>query len=160
MQNKLDTDKAEAMQMPEVVTGTYVLDPKDRLLLTKTYKWGDQWIIPGGHVELGEKIFECAKRETMEEVGLAVEPEGVLVIAEDIFPDAFHKRKHFIYFEVICRTSDTDVKPDGREIQQCGWFGLEEALILVKEPVLKRTISTYMEQKKRGKIEYINVNKW
>jgi nucleoside triphosphatase len=159
MQNKLDSKSGGKEQIPEVVTGAYILDPKDRLLLVKSYKWGDQWMIPGGHAELGEKVLECAKRESLEEVGLSVEPEGILVVAEDIFPESFHQKKHFIYFEVVCRASSTEVRPDGREIQQYGWFGLEEALLLAKEPVIKRTISTYLEQKKRGRIEYININK-
>jgi nucleoside triphosphatase len=150
---------AERGIVPEVVTGDYILDSKDRILLVKSYKWGDQWMIPGGHVELGETVFDAAKREALEEVGLEVVPEGVMVIAEDIFPDTFHQKRHFIYFEVVCRAANTEVKLDNKEIQDYRWFGLEEATIIVKEPVIKRTVETYLEHKKRGKVEYIDIEK-
>lgn len=150
---------AERGVAPEVVTGDYILDDRERLLLVKSAKWGDQWMIPGGHVELGETVFAAAKREAMEEVGLDVTPEGVMVIAEDIFPESFHQKRHFIYFEIICRTRSTDVKVDGLEIQQYRWFGLEEALVILKEPVIIRTVETYLVHKKRGRIEYIDIEK-
>ncbi len=145
---------------PELVTGLYILNREDKLLLTKSHKWGDQWMIPGGHVELGESAFDSAKREAMEEVGLEIEPLGVMVMAEDIFPDTFHEdERHFFYLEVMCRAKTEDVKIDNAEIHQSGWFGLEEALLLVKEPVLIRTIKTYIEQKRNGKINYIDIRK-
>ena len=145
---------------PELVVGLYILNAQDKLLLVKAPKWGEQWMIPGGHVELGESVFETSKREAMEEVGLEIEPLGVLVMAEDIFPTTFHEpERHFFYLETICRAKTESVKMDNAEIRQTGWFGLEEALLLVKEPVLMRTIKSYIEQKKNGKISYINIGK-
>lgn len=148
-------------RLPEVVTGVYIFDEQDRLLLTKSHNWGDQWMIPGGHVELGETVLDCARREASEEVGIDVLPEGVLIIAEDIYPEAFHEKdRHMVYFEVVCRAKDAKVKIDNNEIQEYGWFGPEEALAVVKEPVLKRTIDKYIRNKKDGKMEYIDIRKF
>ncbi|MDE1833110.1 MAG: NUDIX hydrolase, partial [Candidatus Micrarchaeota archaeon] len=56
------------------------------LLLIRGYKWGDQWLIPGGHIEHGESVFDAARREAKEEVGLSIVPLGVVTVFEDIFP--------------------------------------------------------------------------
>ncbi len=37
-----------------------------------------RWYLPAGRVEHGEHIFTAARRETLEESGLAVEVEGIL----------------------------------------------------------------------------------
>jgi 8-oxo-dGTP pyrophosphatase MutT (NUDIX family) len=95
----------------------------------------------------------------MEETGLDVRPDGVLVVAEDVFPKEFHKKKHFIYFEVICHTESTDVKLDNDELQEYAWFGLEEAARIMDFPIVRRTILTYLKQKKNGKVEFIDIDK-
>ena len=144
--------------VPEVVTGVYILDKDDKLLLVKSPKWGERWMVPGGHVELGETVFDCAVREVKEEVGLDVKPEGVLVIAEDIFPKDFHRKAHFICMETICRALDESViRLDGRETTDYRWFDLEEAVTLMNEPVIKRTISKYISGKKNGSLGYIDI---
>ncbi len=48
-----------------------VVDPQDRLLLMKRSDSGC-WGPPGGATEPGERVEEAAKRETLEESGLAV----------------------------------------------------------------------------------------
>ena len=142
--------------VPEVVAGAYILDKDDKLLLVKSPKWGEEWMVPGGHVELGETVLDCAVREVKEEVGLDVKPEGVLVIAEDIFPKDFHRKAHFIYMETICRVLEgSTIQLDGTEIIDYNWFDPEEAVNIVSEPVIKRTISKYISCKKGGSFNYI-----
>ena len=38
----------------------------------------ERWNIPGGHLENGEKLLDCARREVQEEVGLIIEPTNLL----------------------------------------------------------------------------------
>ena len=130
---------------PEAVVGAYILDQRNRLLLIKSYKWGDQWLIPGGHIEYGESAFETAVREVKEEVGLSVRPMGVVTVFEDIFPKDFFEKRHFIYLEVFCRAGSAKVKIDGDEVSECAWFSLPDALKAVTNPTVKSTISAYME---------------
>ncbi len=54
----------------EVVSGAIIRDKEGKILLTKSPKWKNKWIFPGGHIEPGEKILDAAKREAEEETGL------------------------------------------------------------------------------------------
>jgi 8-oxo-dGTP diphosphatase len=43
------------------------------------------WCFPGGHLEFGESITECARRETLEETGLHVDSLSLGPYSNDIF---------------------------------------------------------------------------
>jgi ADP-ribose pyrophosphatase YjhB (NUDIX family) len=64
---------------PKVVAGT--LPIRDgRVLLTRRAIEPARglWTFPGGYVDWGEDVREAARRETLEEVGLAVKLDGLL----------------------------------------------------------------------------------
>lgn len=46
------------------------------------------WALPGGHLELGESIESCARREVLEETGIAVHGVTHLAFTNDIFAEA------------------------------------------------------------------------
>jgi 8-oxo-dGTP diphosphatase len=70
----------------------------------------DFWLPPGGSLEGGESIFECAKRETFEETGLNVEPAHILYIQEFWEPGY-----HFCKFFIVCRAFSGDLTLANRE---------------------------------------------
>lgn len=45
----------------EVVSGTIIRNREGEILLTKSPKWNNKWVIPGGHIEPGESILHAAK---------------------------------------------------------------------------------------------------
>ncbi|MCB9809146.1 NUDIX domain-containing protein [Candidatus Nomurabacteria bacterium] len=58
-----------------VGVGVLIVDDNENLLLGKRIidDGRDMWSTPGGFLEPGESIIECAKRETLEETGLRLE---------------------------------------------------------------------------------------
>ena len=43
------------MKYPVPVVGAVIINPDNKILLCKSHKWNDEYVIPGGHIELGEK---------------------------------------------------------------------------------------------------------
>jgi ADP-ribose pyrophosphatase YjhB (NUDIX family) len=68
-----------------------------KVLLVNHYKQDtyDFWVPPGGSLEGDESIFECAKRETFEEIGLDIEPDRIIYVQEFTEP-GYHFCKFFI----------------------------------------------------------------
>lgn len=61
-----------------------------------------QWSLPGGLQELGETVFEAARREVREECGIAIEPKAIIDIVDAITPDdAGRVRYHYTLVEVL-----------------------------------------------------------
>ncbi|MFG2994583.1 NUDIX domain-containing protein [Streptomyces sp. NPDC048257] len=54
-----------------------VVDDDGRVLLQRRTDNG-AWALPGGKMELGESIGDCAVRETLEETGIEVEVVGIV----------------------------------------------------------------------------------
>ncbi len=60
-----------------------------------------EWSFPGGHLEFGESVIDCARREVLEELGVELDwcrSEGVFT--EDFFPG-----KHYITLYCYGKTS-------------------------------------------------------
>jgi nucleoside triphosphatase len=57
---------------PEPTVGILIFNPDGDLLLLKSHKWPGRYVVPGGHVELGERVEQTVIREAMEETGLEV----------------------------------------------------------------------------------------
>ncbi|BBL90510.1 NUDIX domain-containing protein [Vibrio rotiferianus] len=96
------------------------------------------WATPGGHLELGESIEECAKREVLEETGLVVDSIEKLTFTNDIFEK---EDKHYVTLFVIaaCDSGEPQVtEPD--KCKQWQWFelnNLPEPLFLPLGNLLK-----------------------
>src|SRR3954465_10180089 len=59
-----------------------VVDGQGRILLHRRGD-NDMWALPGGVMEMGESLGECASREVREETGLDVEPVRIVGIYSD-----------------------------------------------------------------------------
>lgn len=126
-------------EYPEPVAGGFIRNQEGKFLLVKSYKWKDVWSVPGGHVELGERIVDTLRREIFEEVGLKVEPTRVLAVREAIFPKGFIKKKHFIFFDYLCETKSSKVKLDKKELSDYIWVDKKRLMKLKVEPYAKDT---------------------
>ena len=118
-------------QFPEVVVGCFILNDKDEILLVRSYKWADKWVVMGGHVEWGETIASAVVREVKEEVGLEVAFTKVVEVAEFVLDPSFHDKKHMIALQSECHVvGDATPKIDNNEIQEAKYFSLEDAVKL------------------------------
>jgi nucleoside triphosphatase len=129
---------------PEATVGALIVNGKGEILLVRSYKWGSRYTVPGGHIELGEASEKAVRREVREEVGLEVEPIRLLLVQEAIYPEGYIKHEHFIFLDYLCRTSSSDVKLDGKEIQEYLWTNPDDALQLDLESYTRNLVEAYM----------------
>jgi len=115
----------------------------------KSHKWNNKYVMPGGHIELGEKIIDALKREIKEETNLDIHNIKFLSCSDFIFDKRFWKKKHFVFHDFVCQTDSGKVKLNG-EAQEYVWVSIEEAENLDIEPYTKRAIQDY--KKRKGKI--------
>jgi nucleoside triphosphatase len=135
-------------QYPEPTVGALIFNPAGKIFLMKSHKWRDKYVIPGGHIELGEKVEEALKREIKEETGLDIYDIEFICFQEFVFDEAFWKKRHFIFFDYACKTSSTEVKLNS-EAQEFVWVTLDEALELDIEPYTRKTIEEYLKLHKK-----------
>jgi len=115
-------------KFPEPTVGAVILNKRGEVLFIKSPKWFNKLTIPGGHVEVGEKLEEALEREVREEVGLTVRVEKLLVVQEAIFSKEFYKPKHFIFFDYLCSPRGGKPRVDGREATAALWLKPREAV--------------------------------
>lgn len=110
---------------PEPTVGAVIFNPERKILLCKSHKWNNQYVIPGGHIELGEKMEEALKREILEETGLNIYDIKLISLKESIYSDVFHEKKHFIYIDYLCRTDSSHVILND-EAEEYAWVDMQE----------------------------------
>lgn len=115
------------LEYPKIVIGALIYNVENKIFLGKSKKWGDKWIVPGGHLELGETFIECIKREVKEETNLEISNIELIGIQESIFSEEFHKKRHMIFLDYCCLVKNDNIKLND-EIQDYIWIMPEEAL--------------------------------
>ncbi len=107
--------------------------------------------MPGGHIEPGERIKDALLREAEEEVGLNLEPIGIIYFGELIGSKDFHRPAHFIYFDLWCKLMDNqEIKLDGKELNEYILVLPEEGLKMDLGESYKETIEEYVKYKKQA----------
>ena len=132
---------------PEPTVGVFIFNSKDELLLLKSHKWPGKYVVPGGHVELGERIEEAAVREAKEETALDIYELEFINFQQFIHDPSFWKRKHFIFFDYTCKTDSTEVQLND-EAEEHVWVRLEAAIQLPLDVYTRTSIEILMEGKK------------
>lgn len=83
------------------------------------------WAPPGGHLEFGETVESCARREVREETGLEILEVRPAPYTSDVFES---DQKHYITLFVTARSPAGE--PERREPEKCtqwswyDWFDL------------------------------------
>lgn len=138
-------DKKEEKKYPEPVVGALIVNKEGKLFFAKSHKWSGKYVIPGGHVHIGESLEEAIKREVREETGLDVEIMNKLHFTEGVFPKEFHKKKHFIYHHFLCqyKGDPQKVKMNDEFDGEFSWISLNEAKKLETMKSIKELLESY-----------------
>lgn len=70
-----------------------------------------EWTLPGGMVELGERLRDGVRREVREETGLDVEPVEFLTLFERIVQLNRRVRFHYVVADYLCRLKGGRLRP-------------------------------------------------
>jgi len=129
----------------EVVASALIVNSNKEILLIKSHKWGDNYLVPGGHVESTETTEAAARREGEEETGLKLKPLYCVNIGELINEPTFNRRAHLVFFHFVCEALTNKVKLDERELKEFIWIKPEKALELKITKGVKQTIKNYIK---------------
>lgn len=109
--------------IPRVGVGVIVLRRGMVLLgLRKGSHGAGTWALPGGHLEFGESIEQCAAREVREETGLEIQGVSQGTYSNDLF-----EGKHYVTLFVVAHSEAGE--PSVLEPEKCsewGWFRWSE----------------------------------
>jgi 8-oxo-dGTP diphosphatase len=103
--------------------GIAVIVVKDNRILLgrrKNAHGAGTWAFPGGHLEFGESIEDCARREVFEETGLCIADLRCGPYTNDIFSE---EHKHYVTLFVLADWESGE--PQVKEPEKCErwqWF--------------------------------------
>ena len=138
----------EEQQYPEPTVGALIFNKENKVFLMTSPKWKGKYVIPGGHIELGETIEQALKREIKEETNLDIYDIEFVMLQEFVFGEDFHEKRHFIFLDYTCKTNDNKVILD-KEGSGYVWVDIDEALNLSIEPYTRNVILEYKNKFKK-----------
>lgn len=92
--------KREYPKSPIVGVGAVIFDGASVLLAQRGQEPAKgTWSLPGGAVELGEKLVDALKREILEEIGIEIEVGGLVRVLDRIVRDG--KRRIQYHYVIV-----------------------------------------------------------
>lgn len=100
-----------------------------------------KWDVPGGRIDVGEKLTDALSREIKEETSMELIEEPVLLLAQDIIRD-----KHVVRLTYLAQAKG-DVVFDLVEHQEYKWVDLEDAKSMYLDLFLRPVLDLLLSQK-------------
>jgi ADP-ribose pyrophosphatase YjhB (NUDIX family) len=118
--------KRDYPEQPIIGVGAVIVSAGRALLARRdTEPLRGEWSVPGGMLELGEKLRDGVRREVLEETGLEVEVGEVLDVFDSIFTDALGRTQyHYVLVDYLCRPVAGEARP-GSDVSDVRWVGPE-----------------------------------
>jgi 8-oxo-dGTP diphosphatase len=123
----LTTLRREYPDTPLAGVGAVIFSGKSILLVRRRNEPSkDMWGLPGGVVELGERVEDAIVREVEEETGIRVRPLMLLTVLDSIRRDGEGRiRFHYILSEFLCEEVEGKLKAS-TDASDAGWFPVDE----------------------------------
>ena len=114
--------KRDYPEHPIIGVGAVIVHDGRALLVKRaTEPLKDEWSVPGGVLELGEKLRAGTAREAFEETGLHVEVGEVLDVFDSIFPDENGRTQyHFVLIDYLCHPI-SGTATAGSDVSEVKW---------------------------------------
>ena len=85
-----------------------------------------KWGLPGGGVELGEKVKDAIIREVKEETNLSIKPVRFITVLDSIERDEEEKIKyHYLLLEFLCEVESGELHPSS-DVNDARFIPVEE----------------------------------
>lgn len=140
----------------KVRVGVVVIDPQNRLLLVRQNQ-RPFWILPGGTLEVGESMAQCAMREIQEEANITVTNPRLLFMADFmVAPGA--KQAVDVVFKVDWVGGDFQMETT-ENIDEMGFKTLEEvrAMNVRHEVIFEKLLHYWATDQWPEGAEYLGV---
>ncbi|HLI62096.1 MAG TPA: NUDIX hydrolase [Terriglobales bacterium] len=118
--------KRDYPEHPIIGIGAVIVEGGRVLLVRRdTEPLRGEWSVPGGMLELGEKLRDGVRREALEETGLQVEPGEVLDVFDSIFTDGLGRTQyHYVLIDYLCRPLAGEAQA-GSDVSDVRWVSAE-----------------------------------
>src|SRR5271167_1454395 len=133
--------KRDYPERPIIGVGAVIIQG-DRALLVRraTEPLVGEWSVPGGALELGEKLRDGAAREALEETGLHIEVGEVLDVFDSIFPDSGGRTQfHYVLIDFLCRPVSGEATA-GSDVSAVKWVTEAELAELNLRPSIAQVL--------------------
>jgi 8-oxo-dGTP diphosphatase len=136
------TTSREYPSRPLVGVGVVTIKEGKILLIKRAFDPGaGRWSIPGGLVEIGEKLAEAGARETEEETGISVQVLELINAFDVIDKDEEGKvRYHYVLVDFLARSTGGSERPSS-EVTDIRWVSFEEAKEMDLTETARRALS-------------------
>lgn len=126
---------------PLVGVGAVVIEKGKILLVKRAFEPGaGKWSVPGGLVEVGEKLSEACAREAEEETGLRVQVLELINVFDMIDRDESGKvRYHYVLADFLVKPVTGELRPNA-EVTEMKWYTREETKNLEMTRTARRAL--------------------
>ncbi len=150
------TDEEYAKLLPKKQVGTAVLffNSMNELLVVKP-DYRDGWLVPGGSADADESPFQCAVRETHEEIGLDLSELRLVGIyygkSRGVFSDSL---KFVFYGGILSYETISKIRLQTEELEEYRFAPIDEAIPLLSSS-LQKCIPQCVDAIKNNTVAYI-----
>lgn len=118
-----ETRNAHGYVAPALATDAVLLKGREVLLIRRGRDpFKGSWALPGGFVEVGERVEDACRRELVEETGLRGDVVDLLGVYSDPARDP---RGHTVSVVYVCKVGGIVQVEAGDDAEEAKWFSLD-----------------------------------